>query len=376
MKQQEWENARAYSSTKLAETAQTFRCLAQAYEQTATTREKGAFSRQLFLVANVLEECVNVQSKKKEIQIFSRKQIKGCIRTCFKEGIRIRNFETIQNEDGKIQIYVQAKSIGAQCISTRRMIQIFQRVFQVMMCADSKSEPIIYEKFHQYIFTQADRFQVLSGIARMNQVHQEISGDNFLLQQQSCGKVVAAIADGMGSGRKAFAESRRVIELLEQCMDARMQERQALELVNLTYIQAGKMGNPVTVDFSVIDCQTGYLQCMKLGAVATFIKRNTGVEFVRSTTLPMGVLEQIDVDYMTKKLYDGDYVIMMSDGILENLPVLEKEAFMADIIEQIDVREPHAMASRILKMSVLHHNMEPSDDCTVLVLGVFDTYDK
>ena len=39
----------------------------------------------------------------------------------------------------------------------------------------------------------------------------------------------------------------------------------------------------------------------------------------------MGVLEQVDYDCTDKKLYDGDYVIMISDGVLDNLPCVNKE---------------------------------------------------
>lgn len=48
-----------YSVTKLEETAKTFRRLGEAYNSTS---EKSGISRQLFLVADVLEECMTIQS--------------------------------------------------------------------------------------------------------------------------------------------------------------------------------------------------------------------------------------------------------------------------------------------------------------------------
>ena len=38
----------------------------------------------------------------------------------------------------------------------------------------------------------------------------------------------------------------------------------------------------------------------------------------------MGVLEQVDYDCTTKKLYDGNYIIMISDGVLDNLSGINK----------------------------------------------------
>lgn len=48
------------------------------------------------------------------------------------------------------------------------------------------------------------------------------------------------------------------------------------------------------------------------------------MEIIQSTTLPMGVLEQVDYDCTTKKLYDGDYIVMVSDGVLDNIPCVNK----------------------------------------------------
>lgn len=99
-------------------------------------------------------------------------------------------------------------------------------------------------------------------------------------------------------------------------------------------------------------------------------------KIIKSTTLPIGVLEKVDYDCTTKKLYDGDYVVMVSDGILDNFPCINKEEQMADVISSISVREPNAMAAHILKQSLSCHNNKPSDDCTVMVIGLFDTYRK
>lgn len=109
------------------------------------------------------------------------------------------------------------------------------------------------------------------------------------------------------------------------------------------------MGNPVTMDMSVVDCQSGIMHCIKMGAVSTFIKREGWVEIIKSSTLPMGVLEQVDYDCTDKKLYDGDYVIMISDGVLDNLPCVNKEEKLVEIINSVRMKKPKAIADEILK---------------------------
>ena len=90
----------------------------------------------------------------------------------------------------------------------------------------------------------------------------------------------------------------------------------------------------------------------------------------------MGVLEQDDYDCTTKKLYDGDYIVMVSDGVLDNIPCVNKEERMAQMIHALTIREPSAMAEKLLEQSLAYNDMKASDDCTVLVLGLFDTYEK
>ena len=182
---------------------------------------------------------------------------------------------------------------------------------------------------------------MLTGVARRGKGCSKFNGDNFLISRLDCGKTTAAIADGMGSGKRAFIESRMVIELMENCIDAGYDEHAALDLINADYIAGGsKFVNPVTMDMSVIDCNTGIMSCIKMGAAATFIKRDSSVEVIKSTTLPLGVLEKVDYERVNKKLYNGDYVIMVSDGLLDNIPNVDKEKIFADIINTISVKKP------------------------------------
>lgn len=60
--------------------------------------------------------------------------------------------------------------------------------------------------------TDLDSFQVWQGNVR---IKVDLMGIISWFPILSCGKVVAAIADGCGSGKRAFIESRMVIELME-----------------------------------------------------------------------------------------------------------------------------------------------------------------
>ena len=75
------------------------------------------------------------------------------------------------------------------------------------------------------------------------------------------------------------------------------------------------------------------------------------MEVVESTSLAAGLVSQTDFDTTTKKLYDGDYLVMMTDGVLDALP--------GDRTEQ--------MKQLLLEVK----NSEPRDDMTVLVARIW-----
>lgn len=361
-----------YTVSRLSETAKTFRRLGEAYESASGEEAQSpCFKHQLFLVADILDDCtlMQMQADKPSKSVFRDMSSRALI-----SGIVIREVNVLKNKTGKNEIVVLAKTLGKGCVSERKIRKIVSDVLGCGYYSDHNNRLVVNDESQQYVYHQENRFRFLYGVARECKDKGGFNGDNFMVSNLACGKVVAAIADGCGSGKRAFIESRMVIELMENCIDAGFEERTAIDFINSAYINGGGRGNPVTMDMSVVDCQSGIMHCIKLGAVSTFIKRDGWVEIIKSSTLPMGVLEQVDYDCTDKKLYDGDYVIMISDGVLDNLPCVNKEEKLVEIINAVKMKKPKAIAEEILKTSMGYNNEKAFDDCTVLVFGVFDTY--
>ena len=361
-----------YTVSRLSETSKTFRRLGEAYESASGEEAQSpCFKHQLFLVADILDDCtlMQMQADKPSKSVFRDMSSRALI-----SGIVIREVNVLKNKTGKNEVVVLAKTLGKGCVSERKIRKIVSDVLGCGYYSDHNNRLVVNDESQQYVYHQENRFRFLYGVARECKDKGGFNGDNFMVSNLACGKVVAAIADGCGSGKRAFIESRMVIELMENCIDAGFEERTAIDFINSAYINGGGRGNPVTMDMSVVDCQSGIMHCIKLGAVSTFIKRDGWVEIIKSSTLPMGVLEQVDYDCTDKKLYDGDYVIMISDGVLDNIPCVNKEEKLVEIINAVKMKKPKAIAEEILKASMGYNNEKAFDDCTVLVFGVFDTY--
>ena len=140
-------------------------------------------------------------------------------------------------------------------------------------------------------------------------------------------------------------------------------------MINGALVARGEEENMSTLDICDINLYTGECELMKIGSSSTYIKREDEVEQIDADTLPLGIFHKIDVDRQERRLQDGDFVIMVSDGIVDG--VGSEEAFR-DMLSQIDIQNPQEMANYILQF-VLHKSMgKVQDDMTVLTLGIWE----
>lgn len=171
-------------------------------------------------------------------------------------------------------------------------------------------------------------------------------------------------------GAQGYSEM--VVDLLEQLLESGFCESTALKLVNSVLLTGNQWQEPAAVDMALIDRYSGICRFLKMGAACTYIKRGNWVECIKSTSLPMGVFGEVDVETITKKLYNGDFVIMISDGIVDSLNCEDKEETIGRIIMDISTSSPREMAVQILSRSLVLSDGIPKDDMTVICTGVWD----
>lgn len=123
-----------------------------------------------------------------------------------------------------------------------------------------------------------------------------------------------ALADGMGHGERAQAESRAAVDLMEDFLLARFEPEAALTGVNDLLLHKNPEESFTTMDLSLIDLTHGTLRAMKIGAADSYIRRGRRVLSVTGDALPMGILEKVRPSVTQMQLQDGDVLVMLSDG--------------------------------------------------------------
>ncbi len=284
-------------------------------------------------------------------------------------GIYAEQIAVMKRKGRGLCIRMQAYSKNGQVISARRVAHSLGVLFDCPMATGAESERFIGETMSEFTFEEEPGYMVLTGVARATKKEEILSGDSFSFLYPDSGETVLLLSDGMGSGEAASRDSEAVIGLLEQFLAAGFNEKTAVRLINSVLLLRTEGKSYSTVDISVINPYSGTCEFIKLGAAGTYIKREGWIERVESTTLPVGMFGEADYDTKEKKLYDGDYVIMTSDGIPEALGEHSEEILFA-VGKKLTDRTPQGIAGEILKAALELCEYRPKDDMTVLVAEV------
>ena len=73
---------------------------------------------------------------------------------------------------------------------------------------------------------------------------------------------------------------------------------------------------------------------------------------------------------ISRKLWDGDKIILVSDGVLDAMPGAKKEQTFRDFLDGLPDAGVQETAEMILTFA-LSFEGEPRDDMTVLVGGIY-----
>ena len=291
------------------------------------------------------------------------------IRRLKAQHVDVKSITVLERTDKRKEIVLNAAIGKSRCITTKEAASWISEVLGVKFVVSGASKSVLSKKYEEYIFLEDTKFKVLTGVARA--MKDNVSGDNFSIMKLESGEEVIALADGMGTGKEAADESETVLALLEQLLEAGFRTETAIRLINSNLVLKADKQTFSTIDIGNINLCTGMCEFVKIGAASTFIKRENWVETISSTTLPIGMFKSVDYDSVTKKLYEGDIIIMVTDGVLDCLQTEDKEKYMEKTIIDIKSNNPQEIANRILDHALSQRNYVPMDDMTVISAGIW-----
>lgn len=288
-------------------------------------------------------------------------------------GVIVTKAILVKDKYERNEVYISCLTEKDQLVTGKMLAGRIGRLLSKRMICVNRSEDMVTGRESRFSFVEEGRFRLTTGVVQKNRQGENLCGDNFSITKVDVQKAVLMLSDGMGSGESAYLKSEQVVELLEQLLSAGFTRELAIELLNsfISFLADGSISS--TLDMAMIDLYTGMADFIKLGASTTFIKRKDRVECIRSTSLPVGVLEQVEFDTCARRLYDGDMIIMVSDGVLDSIIFENKETYMADLITSVTTNNVQAMAERLMEDMEKMQRGCMRDDSTILVTGVWES---
>ncbi len=310
---------------------------------------------------NDMENLLNVLNNKYEYVYSYEVRIRESLK---ERSILTESVLVFLNEKSRYEVIIK-KHTFSMLIKTNQIASIVNEVVRRKMVLVSDKNGILH-------FVEKFKFNILHSVASIKKGENKLSGDTFSVIQNKNEDITFTLCDGMGSGDVANKYSTFTIELFEDLINLGLDKKKAIDLVNsmLLVREDGEF-------FSSLDCcsinkYTGVLNTYKVGASSTYILRNNSIETISSSTLPIGILNNVSVDQSNVQLQVGDIVIMMTDGVIDsNYSVVDKENYLARKLSSCTKKTPQGIADYLIQETRKEYDGEALDDCTILVSKVW-----
>ncbi len=213
------------------------------------------------------------------------------------------------------------------------------------------------------ICKQAEKFN--AGYSCFSCAAEKENGDRVCAFDVKNGYFYALVNDGMGSGRAAAKKSAAASVFLEKMLRAGNSAASGIEMLSALARADGEEGF-TTLDLFELDKISGKASFIKSGAAPSFVKRGNKLFKIKSKTFPLGILEDVDAERTTFECENGDFIIILSDGVTEDI---EEPLWLCEFLTKTDLSVENA-AQMIVDEAKAHTLCR--DDMTAAVIVIKD----
>ncbi len=291
-------------------------------------------------------------------------------------GLHIGNIEIYNLEQGNVDIEMNVPYCQGRGECEKLIAPMLSDILGETIVVHSEKCATDSTGECEVIFRSAKKYTVETGVAHAAKGGGLVSGDSYTILEIGSGKFALAISDGMGNGERAHFESMETLKLLQKFLQSGIEEKIAIKSVNSVLSLRTTDEIFSTLDLAMIDLQDAKAKFLKICSIPSFIKRGDKIIKIESSNLPMGIIEDFDVDVVSEQLKAGDVLIMMSDGIFEGPGHVENmEFWMKRKIKELQTDDPQAISDLILE-EVIRAKGVIDDDMTVVTAKIMHNTPK
>ncbi len=287
--------------------------------------------------------------------------------------VQVKNLILIRNNDDRIEVYITLRVRRGRVVAAETIKRIIEEEIKIRMDVKEESRQIVGHNYEMICFKEKPAFICKTAVRRLSRYTGEISGDNFYIGEIVDGQQLIMIADGMGNGERASSDSSNLLEILEELLQAGFDKEISIKLVNSYLSNMNKGETFSTLDMLLIDLHTGTGRMYKQGAATSYIKRGEWMEMIKSTSLPVGVIEGAVCEKCVKKFYKNDIIVMVSDGVLESIIFENKDDYIRDVLCEMEYDEPEDVVEYVIEKVKSIGGNRLRDDATIIACKLVKT---
>lgn len=323
---------------------------------------------QLLGVSEVMGNFANEIQKERENHYRQEEQIHEALQEF---GIEIENIEIYSLEQGNIDIDMTIPNYEGHGECEKLIAPMLSDILGETILVSSEEYSEYPNGFYHVTFRSAKAYTVETGVAHAAKDGGFISGDSYSMNEIGCGKYAVAISDGMGNGERAHVESQETLQLLQKILQSGIDEKVAIKSVNSVLSLRTTDEIFSTLDLAMIDLQNASAKFLKICSIPSFVKRGDKVIKIHASNLPMGIIDDFEVDVVSEQLKAGDLLIMMSDGVFEGPKHVENyDLWMKRKIKELKTNDPQEIADLIMEEVIRSRSGFIEDDMTVVVAQI------
>jgi stage II sporulation protein E len=231
----------------------------------------------------------------------------------------------------------------------------------------AKISPLEESDFNSVQLRVKNKYDCVFGLASCTKAGNVESGDCHSIIRLGRNKFLLALCDGMGAGSSAHKMSAMTLGLIENFYKVGFDNEIILESVN-KLLAINNQETYSTLDICLFDLDKKIADFIKVGAPYGIIKRESNIELVEGSCLPIGVLENIAPATHKTTISTKDIVIMATDGVVD---AFENYDAFVEFVGGIATNNPQTIAESILNEALALNSMSAKDDMTVLVARIY-----
>lgn len=320
-----------------------------------------------------------------EVREFVLEQFSDMGTLLFEMAKEVRNYETFDLELAK-RIASELKSLNLMPTDVCCRYDKFGRVFVEIeiksadkkelerinltknlskICARKLDLPCISyaEDVCRIQLSEKPVFAAQVGVAQHICKNGMLCGDNYTYFNDGTGRMIFILSDGMGTGGRAAVEGAMACKIMENLITSGMNFLTAAKITNSALLVKSEDEVLATLDVLSVDLFSGEVELLKAGAPLTFLKKGNKIIRCAPSSLPIGILKEINVAECSEVLSDSDKILIVSDGAIS-----DGDVWLEEILKNWANEDPQAIADLVVKSVIDKKNPDFDDDITVIAI--------